>query len=412
MKVKIVAMVCGLAWAPVWAGTTADSLAAEYSRLLRSGGEVTTKIRSAERSSGTCDISSCSASRVPPSMAEVKDDSLCGVITESNMLKCFEGKKVDTGWVEVFTFEDAQRSVGGAHHHIKAIRVRLSVRDGRVTLQAWERRWFYNGTVSAIRAIEDTAISVKGALAKNLIDSSGVRYNYIQSRTEATCDGLSVGTLTIDVWLPWGSVDNPDARQVTKTRSGTGVAQCVASCFPAGALVLMADGSMRAIERIVVGDTLMGANGAPVVVQEVEQPILGNRRMMAMEDGSLYWSEEHAFWTRDLSGRQWWWAANPDRWRWEASIGHIGGLRDNATLRGGDGFAFAHLDGWRDVAVHEAECYGPETQLYLPRTNGVPIIVNGYVVGAGVNQKAFEYEDFDWNVCRHIVLEECFAEAV
>ena len=38
--------------------------------------------------------------------------------------------------------------------------------------------------------------------------------------------------------------------------------------------------------------------------------------------------------------------------------------------------------------------------------------MNGYVVGAGVNQDAFEYEEFDWDTCRHIVLEACFAEAV
>ena len=174
----------------------------------------------------------------------------------------------------------------------------------------------------------------------------------------------------------------------------------------------MADGSQQLIEHIMRGDVLMGADGNPVVVQDVDRPRLGDRRMMAMEDGSLFWSEEHACWTKDHSGKQWWWAANPERWRWEASIGHMGGLRDNATLRGGDGFAFAHLDGWKGLEVHEADGFGPETQLYLPRTNGVPIIVNGYVVGAGVNQDAFEYEEFDWDTCRHIVLEACFAEAV
>lgn len=186
---------------------------------------------------------------------------------------------------------------------------------------------------------------------------------------------------------------------------------CALSCFPAGTRVLMADGSQRAIETIEVGEWLMGADGKPVQVQDVDRPILGDRRMMAMEDGSLYWSEEHAMWTADAAGDQWWWAANPERWRHEASIGHMGGLRDNSTLRGGDGFAFAHLEGWKAQSVDHAQAFGPDTRLYLPRTNGAPIIVNGYVVGAGVNQSAFEYEGFDWNRARHDVLRRELAEA-
>ena len=30
-------------------------------------------------------------------------------------------------------------------------------------------------------------------------------------------------------------------------------------------------------------------------------------------------------------------------------------------------------------------------------THGVPIIVNGYVVGAGVNESAFDYASFRWS---------------
>ena len=168
------------------------------------------------------------------------------------------------------------------------------------------------------------------------------------------------------------------------------------SCFPAGSRVLMADGTERAIETIAVGEWLMGADGHPVQVREVDRPRLGERRMMAFADGSQLWSEEHGFWTRDAAGAEWWWSANPNQWRYEASIGHIGGLRDNASMRAGDGFEFAHLRGWVQQEVIEAEGYGPATQLYLPRTDGVPIIVNGYVVGAGVNQAGFEYADFRW----------------
>lgn len=169
------------------------------------------------------------------------------------------------------------------------------------------------------------------------------------------------------------------------------------SCFPAGARVLMADGSERPIQFVRTGDWLMGADGRPVQVRYVDRPLLGNRRMMAFADGSQVWSEEHGFWTRDVAGAEWWWSANPDQWRFEAETGHIGGLHDNASMRAGDGYEFAHLEGWVSQAIVEAVGYGPDTRLYLPRTDGVPIIVNGYAVGAGVNEAGYDYGAFRWN---------------
>ena len=169
------------------------------------------------------------------------------------------------------------------------------------------------------------------------------------------------------------------------------------SCFPAGARVLMADGTERLIQFVAPGDWLMGADGRPVQVRHVDRPLLGHRRMMAFADGSQIWSEEHGFWTRDAAGAEWWWSANPDQWRFEADTGHIGGLRDNASMRAGDGFEFAHMNGWVGQMIVEAEGFGPDTQLFLPRTDGVPIIVNGYVVGAGVNEDGYDYASLRWS---------------
>jgi len=168
----------------------------------------------------------------------------------------------------------------------------------------------------------------------------------------------------------------------------------------------MADGTWSAIEMVRQGDWLLGADGLPVQAAEMDRVVLGYgikgtpRRMMAMADGSILWSEEHGFWTADAQGHEWWWSASADQWRWEAQTGHIGGLEDNSTMREGDGFAFAHLSGWRPQQVVELSGYGPDTRLYLPRTNGVPIIVNGYVVGAGVNEEGYDYKAFRWNADR------------
>lgn len=389
MKMKIVAVACSLAWMPAWAGTTADALAIEYSRLLNGGsGGMTSKIWRAESSSGTCDISRCSSSRSLPNMPPVEDNSSCGIITVSNMNRCFEGLSLDTGDVKRYN----------TWWNYEVARVVVNISNGVVT---WHQYRKYNSRPGAWTTSRS---SLRDEIA------GGARINQHGASGQFYSRGCNdAGTAILKLTSPWGNRGDPSWVSVS---GGWDAGWCPSSCFPAGALVLMADGSQQLIEHIMRGDVLMGADGNPVVVQDVDRPVLGDRRMMAMEDGSLFWSEEHACWTKDHSGKQWWWAANPERWRWEASIGHMGGLRDNATLRGGDGFAFAHLDGWKGLEVHEADGFGPETQLYLPRTNGVPIIVNGYVVGAGVNQDAFEYEEFDWDTCRHIVLEACFAEAV
>ena len=212
------------------------------------------------------------------------------------------------------------------------------------------------------------------------------------------------------VWNPSNfSVNYATTANYARTAGSATVASslancnCNCSCFPAGARVRMAGGTECPIERVQPGDWLMGADGRPVQVRYVDRPLLGERRMMAFADGSQIWSEEHGYWTRDAAGAEWWWSANPDQWRIEAETGHIGGLRDNASMRAGDGYAFAHMIGWREQAVIEVEGYGPETPLYLPRTDGVPILVNGYVVGAGVNEEGFDYKAFRWDpkrLCR------------
>lgn len=173
---------------------------------------------------------------------------------------------------------------------------------------------------------------------------------------------------------------------------------------------MMADGTYRSIETIRVGDWVMGADGCQVQIQEVHRPLLADRAMMKMPDGSHFWSDEHAHWTRDSIGSEWWWSANPEAWRGEANSGLIGGLFDNDSLRDGPGFEFAHLHGWKDVQPIVADGFGPETQLYLPRTNGVGIIVNGYVVGSGVNEHNYPYSTFRWNP--HAIWETVTKEAL
>lgn len=167
-----------------------------------------------------------------------------------------------------------------------------------------------------------------------------------------------------------------------------------ATCFPAGSKVLMFDKSWRDIETIVIGELLMGADGKPAEVVKLDITILGERQMYAFDDGHT-WSEEHLHWTR-RDGAEWWWSANPDQWRYEVQIGEVVGLRDNMSVRSGEDVEFAHLEGFVKRTLIRVQ-YDPSTPLFLPVTRGIPIIVNGYVVGAGSDEFIYDYSQFNWN---------------
>lgn len=167
-------------------------------------------------------------------------------------------------------------------------------------------------------------------------------------------------------------------------------------CFPAGATVLMADGSLRPIETVQGGEMVMGADGRPAEVIYLYVAMLGKRKMYIFAEDGHEWSDEHLHWTRE-NGKEWWWSASPDNWRLEVDIGLIAGLKDNYSVRTGTGLTeeFAHMDGWMKRSIVEVD-REYETKVYLPITAGIPVIVNGYVVTGGTDYKLFDYDKFKW----------------
>ncbi len=175
---------------------------------------------------------------------------------------------------------------------------------------------------------------------------------------------------------------------------------CNCTCFVAGCRVLMADLSWKAIETVRKGELAMGPKG-PVLIEEVDVVTLGPQRaLLTFEDdphGNLVWSDEHTMWVRTAAGDEWLWSYNPDHWRQEVGVGAIGGLKDNHSLLTGPDVQYAHvLEGFVSRTVREHSRPDSALPLYLPRTNGSPIIVEGYVVGAGINEAAFDYSQIEW----------------
>lgn len=86
---------------------------------------------------------------------------------------------------------------------------------------------------------------------------------------------------------------------VPTTTSSSSSSVTAACCFAAGTLVQMADGSVRAIETIVAGDCVIGADGEINKVHAIEAPLLGERRLYGFNGGRGFVTAEHPLKTAD-----------------------------------------------------------------------------------------------------------------
>jgi len=75
------------------------------------------------------------------------------------------------------------------------------------------------------------------------------------------------------------------------------------SCFPAGTMILMADGSKKKIEDVKVDDEVMGHDGeknVPVKVLELESPVRDHMHTLEFENGTkLQLTREHPLFTKE-----------------------------------------------------------------------------------------------------------------
>ncbi len=65
------------------------------------------------------------------------------------------------------------------------------------------------------------------------------------------------------------------------------------TCFVAGTMVKMADGTDKRIEDVEIGETLLGHNGVLNTVLEFDHPMLGNRQLYAINDGKPFITGDH-----------------------------------------------------------------------------------------------------------------------
>ena len=69
------------------------------------------------------------------------------------------------------------------------------------------------------------------------------------------------------------------------------------SCFVAGTMVRMADGTDQKIEDVEIGDILLGENNSRNTVLEFDHPMLGSRQLYSINGGKPFVTAEHPFGT-------------------------------------------------------------------------------------------------------------------
>ena len=87
--------------------------------------------------------------------------------------------------------------------------------------------------------------------------------------------------------------NSPDPGQSCGGKGGGG------SCFVAGTEVTMADGSLKLIEDVQIGDELLGKNGSINKVFDFDHPMLGLRKLYGFNGGKAFVTAEHPFMTTD-----------------------------------------------------------------------------------------------------------------
>lgn len=132
-------------------------------------------------------------------------------------------------------------------------------------------------------------------------------------------------------------------------------------CFIAGTLVLMADGNIKPIADVKVGEKLLGRDGAINEVLRLMQPKLGERLLYAINDENHFVTSEHPFLAKDGT----WKAIDPDATAKENVRLHVTKLEIGDILRTADGDvvveSIRQMAGSFDTPLYNVHLSGSQT---------------------------------------------------
>ena len=175
------------------------------------------------------------------------------------------------------------------------------------------------------------------------------------------------------------------------------------SCFPAGSLVTMADGTLKAIELVMVGDKILGRFGEVNEVLALERPLLGTRKLVAI-NGTHWTTDDHPHWTEggpmviNLPALKAYWGrkipiilGNGERTEWL----NPGLSRPVGVLV--EGMQAIYNDGLKEIeTIHAYDVGKPELTVYNLVLDGSHTMrVDGYLVTAWPREDDFDYDKWE-----------------
>lgn len=171
------------------------------------------------------------------------------------------------------------------------------------------------------------------------------------------------------------------------------------SCFTADSLVLMADGSLRRIDEVQVGEFVRTAVGVGRV-WKVHKPKLGDRPLVSF-NGRCKTSAEHSLWTRTAND-EYWSTRDIEQWTFEGATGQGPTSPDkpiiDLTSEQGSEVEFATVDGWHRTSWQYHDDASADTQLYnLRLDDGGSYFVDGYLVSSRFSvDNSVDWINFKW----------------
>ncbi len=177
------------------------------------------------------------------------------------------------------------------------------------------------------------------------------------------------------------------------------------TCFPAGTMVLLEDGSWKAIEMFSGGENIVGLTKINTVAELDTVKLSDTRVLYTLTNKKIYFTGEHKFWVRfdDMTEGPVVHNYGEYHYDWLTSPKTEELSRYPHVAIRFEYFDYATIWGWsRESWKFDPEVmrqYDPEQELYSLKLTGPDhmMIANGYVVSAWMTDFDFDYSVVNWN---------------
>lgn len=201
------------------------------------------------------------------------------------------------------------------------------------------------GTDFSVAVVANGATEVSVFSGRVTVSPRGGGAGQAVSVGETTAVATSDGTVSVSTDGPTTPPASLSSGQGSSAgTAGGGSSSGSGSCFTPDTRVVMADGRLKAIEDIRIGEIVLGHDGALNTVTGVERVRLSDRLLYGFDGGPLFVTAEHPFMTDES-----WKSIDPS-----ATVAENGNLRV-ATLEIGDSLVTIRRSDWRPVSLGAAE---------------------------------------------------------